>query len=123
MNGTLVKNQLILDFASGSLGISKSILVSSYLYLNSKANKINSTFENLLGENLLNINNEPLSKLKYTDCLSNTSEKANKNDISPISKLVGPFEQLEWKNVYKGFSEYTADIDDKDDWNNDENDW
>ena len=115
MNGTLVKNQLILDFASGSLGLSKSILVSSYLYLNSKANNINSTFENLLGENLLNINNKPLSKLKYTDCLSDISDKANnKNNITPIAKLVGPFEQLNWKNIYKGFSEYTADIDDKD---------
>ena len=36
MNGTLVKNQLIFEYASGRLGPSKSIFTSTYLYLNSK---------------------------------------------------------------------------------------
>ena len=52
MNGTLVKNQLIFDFASGSLGPAKSIFAATYLYLNSKASNISRTFENILGNNL-----------------------------------------------------------------------
>ena len=47
MNGTLVKNKLIFDFAAGSLGPAKSLFASTYLYLNSKAAKINSTFETI----------------------------------------------------------------------------
>ena len=47
MNGTLVKNQLIFDFASGALGPAKSLFASTYLYLNSRASRINRTFEGL----------------------------------------------------------------------------
>ena len=36
MNGTVVKNQLIFDFASGILGPAKSLFASTYLQLNSK---------------------------------------------------------------------------------------
>ena len=71
MNGTLVKNQLIFDYASGSLGFSKSVFASTYLYLNSRASNINSTFEAMLGDDLLNNDNIPVTKLKYTDCLKN----------------------------------------------------
>ena len=67
MNGTDLKNQLIFDFASGSLGPSKSIFASTYLYLNSKASNLNKTFENILGENLFDNDNVALPKLKYTD--------------------------------------------------------
>ena len=51
MNGTVVKNQLIFDFASGILGPAKSLFASTYLELNSDASKIGNTFENMLGEN------------------------------------------------------------------------
>ena len=69
MNGTLVKNQLIFDYAAGSLGFSKSVFASTYLYLNSKASNINSTFEAMLGDDLLNNDIIPVTKLKYTECL------------------------------------------------------
>ena len=70
MNGTLVKNQLIFDFASGSLGPSKSLFTSTYLYLNSKASSLNKTFENILGDNLLQNEDIPVSKIKYSDCIT-----------------------------------------------------
>ena len=118
MNGTLVKNKLIFDFAAGSLGPAKSLFASTYLYLNSKAAKINSTFESLLGEDLINIQGMPISKIKYTDCISgsNSSSKSNfiPNATSPISKLLGPFDKLNWKQVYKGFNEFIPNIEDKD---------
>ena len=63
MNGTLVKNQLIFEYASGRLGPSKSIFTSTYLYLNSKASNINRTFENMLGDNLIKNSDTPLKKL------------------------------------------------------------
>jgi len=40
MNGTVVKNQLIFDFASGILGPAKSLFASTYLELNSDAIKL-----------------------------------------------------------------------------------
>ena len=116
MNGTEVKNQLIFDFASGSLGPSKSIFTSTYLYLNSKASVLNKTFEAMLGDNLLHSTDAPMSKLKYTDCIS---KEINKLDVSneivtPISKLVGPINNIKWKQVYKGFSEFTPELNDDD---------
>ena len=115
MNGTLVKNQLIFDYASGSLGFSKSVFASTYLYLNSKASNINSTFEAMLGDDLLNNDNIPVTKLKYTDCLKNEKNDTNENytDVSPISKLVGPLNQIKWKQVYKGFKEFTPKVSDE----------
>ena len=80
------------------LGPAKSLFASTYLYLNSKAAKINSTFESLLGEDLINTQGMPISKIKYTDCISgsNSSSKSNfiPNATSPISKLLGPFDKL-----------------------------
>ena len=115
MNGTLVKNQLIFDYASGSLGFSKSVFASTYLYLNSKASNINSTFEAMLGDDLLNNDNIPVTKLKYTDCLKNEKNDTNENytDVSPISKLVGPLNQIKWKQVYKGFKEFNPNVSDE----------
>ena len=115
MNGSVVKNKLIFDFASGSLGPSKSIFASTYLYLNSKASKINQTFESFLGDKLLENDNAPVSKLKYSDCISNKTITNKENvDAIPISKLVGPLNKIEWKQVYKGFSEFSLNIEDND---------
>ena len=116
MNGTVVKNQLIFDFASGSLGPSKSIFTSTYLYLNSQASSINKTFENILGDNLLENNGVETSRLKYTDCLTDniSNTKSLHAHESPVSKIFGPIESINWKQVYKGFSEYNPIIEDDD---------
>ena len=118
MNGSVLKNQLIFDFASGSLGPSKSIFTSTYLYLNSKALSLNRTFENILGDKLIENPDVPISNIKYTDCLighPNSIKKEEKNyENSPISKITGPLNKLKWKQVYKGFSEFTPDIKDND---------
>ncbi len=117
MNGTVVKNQLIFDFASGSLGPSKSLFTSTYLYLNSKASSINHTFENMLGDNLLEDKGVNVSKLKYSDCISNVNHTNNtsfKNSETPISRVVGPYDKVKWKQIYKGFSEFILNINDND---------
>ena len=116
MNGTVVKNQLIFDFASGSLGPSKSIFTSTYLLLNSSATKINNTFESMLGDNLFNNNDAEISNIKYTDCISSKQSSNNKfnNSVSPLTKLVGPLEKINWRQIYKGFSEFKPNINDED---------
>tara|TARA_B100000575_G_scaffold167607_1_gene134074 strand:+ start:5249 stop:5875 length:627 start_codon:yes stop_codon:yes gene_type:complete len=115
MNGTLVKNQLIFEFAAGSLGLSKSLFTATYLYLNSKASKINDTFETILSENLLKSDGVPLSNLKYLDCMNKSETISTKERSSnPITAIVGPYNDLDWKQVYKGFREYSPNIKDKD---------
>ena len=116
MNGTLVKNQLIFDFASGALGPAKSLFASSYLYLNSRASRINRTFEGLLGEDLLDVKGIPVSKIKYSDCISkeDTLDNNQKNNNDPLTMVFGPIEDIKWKQIYKGFNEFTPDFNDED---------
>tara|TARA_B100001057_G_scaffold342798_1_gene343739 strand:- start:348 stop:977 length:630 start_codon:yes stop_codon:yes gene_type:complete len=112
MNGTLIKNELIFDFASGALGASKSIFASTYLFLNTKALNLNSTLEGLLGDSLLENKNTPVSKLKYTDCITDVT-KTQKQDLDkfgPLSKIIGPLDKIKWKQVFKGFNEFTTKI-------------
>ena len=115
MNGTVVKNQLIFDFASGTLGPSKSIFASTYLYLNSKAATLSKTFESMLGENLFENEDVKVSSFSYTDCISGEEPSVNKPEVeTPISRLVGPIDKIQWKQVYKGFSEFSPNINDVD---------
>ena len=114
MNGTVVKNQLIFDFASGILGPAKSLFASTYLQLNSNASKIGDTFENMLGDNLINNENIHPKNLTYTDCINSENIKSTSNSKDPITSFFGNLNNLDWKQVYKGFKEYTASIDDKD---------
>ena len=88
MNGTVVKNQLIFDFASGILGPAKSLFASTYLQLNSNASKISNTFENMLGENLMDNENIQPKNLKYTDCIDRANSKPTSNIKDPVTKYL-----------------------------------
>ena len=114
MNGTVVKNQLIFDFASGILGPAKSIFASTYLQLNSSASKISNTFEGMLGENLMNNVGIVPKNLKYSDCIDKDPFNDDHVVKDPISGFFGDLNNLNWKQVYKGFREFTASIEDKD---------
>ncbi len=114
MNGTVVKNQLIFDYASGNLGIAKSIFASTYLHINAGASRINNTFETLLGDILFENEGIPPANLKPSDCIKTSNNKiSNLDDESPLTKIIGPLEKLKWKNVFKGFKEYTPNIKDE----------
>ena len=116
MNETVVKNQLIFDFASGILGPAKSILASTYLHLNSNASKINGAFEDMLGENLMHNENIHPTNIKYTDCIKkNIVKPVTKSNKDPVTNFFGDLNKIKWKQIYKGFKEYTALIDDNDD--------
>ena len=114
MNGIVVKNQLIFDFASGILGPAKSLFASTYLQLNSNASKVGRSFEDILGENLMDNENIIPKNLKYTDCIKSKSSKSGLNIKNPATSFFGNLNNLNWKQIYKGFKEHTASIDDKD---------
>ena len=114
MNGKVVVNELIFDFASGILGPAKSLFASSYLQLNSNASRVGSTFENMLGENLMDNENINPKYLKYTDCINAANTKSASNLKDPLTSFFGNLNDLNWKQVYKGFKEFTPSIDDKD---------
>ena len=99
MNGTVVKNQLIFDFASGILGPAKSIFASTYLQLNSNASKIGITFENMLGENLMDNENINPKNLKYTDCINGVNTKSAPNLKDPVTSFFGNLNNLNWKQI------------------------
>ena len=116
MNTTAQKNELIFGYSSGSLGEAKSLFTSMYLYLNSFAAKKASVFDNILAQNLNELEGIGLKKLKYTDCIkiSNPSKQNNNLSSNPLSNLVGDFNHVNWKTIYKGFKEFKIPVKDND---------
>ena len=116
MNTTAQKNELIFGYSSGNLGEAKSLFTSMYLYLNSIAAKKALVFDNILAENLSELKDIKLKKLKYTDCLKTASSmKNNENSsVNPLSRLVGNLNNIDWKSVYKGFKEFNIPVNDSD---------
>ena len=116
MNITTQKNELILGYSSGNLGEAKSLFTSMYLYLNSIAAKKSLIFDNILAENLSELKDVKLKKLKYTDCIKTASSRNNNENSStnPLSRLVGNFNNVDWKSVYKGFKEFNVPVKDSD---------
>ena len=116
MNTTAQKNELIFGYSSGNLGEAKSLFTSMYLYLNSIAAKKALVFDNILAENLSELKDIKLKKLKYTDCLKTASSmKNNENSsVNPLSRQVGNLNNIDWKSVYKGFKEFNIPVNDSD---------
>ncbi|MDC0060481.1 cupin domain-containing protein [Pelagibacteraceae bacterium] len=116
MNTTVQKNELIFGYSSGSLGEAKSLFTSMYLYLNSIAAKKASVFDNILAQNFSELEGIEPKKLKYTDCIKkNDSKKQNTNLLSnPLSNIIGDFNNIDWKTIYKGFKEFKIPLNDND---------
>ena len=68
----------------------------------------------MLGENLMDNENIHPKNLKYTDCINVKNTNSSPNLKDPVTSLFGNLNNLDWKQVYKGFKEYTAPIDDRD---------
>ncbi|MDC1185204.1 cupin domain-containing protein [Alphaproteobacteria bacterium] len=115
MNTTAQKNELIFGYSSGNLGEAKSLFTSMYLYLNSFAAKKASIFDNMLAQNFSELKDVGLKKLKYTDCINSSESKKNVNDYrNPLNYLVGDFNNIDWKTLYKGFKEFNIPLNDSD---------
>ena len=74
------------------------------------------TFENIMGDELVNNHDSELTNVKYSDCMSikQTEAKSFIQDESPLCKIVGPLDKIKWKQVYKGFNEFSPSINDND---------
>ena len=116
MNTTAQKNELIFGYSSGNFGEAKSLFTSMYLYLNSIAAKKASVFDNMLAQNFNELEGIGLKKLKYTDCIKNSNPKKQNNNppSNPLSNLVGDFNHINWKTIYKGFKEFKIPLKDND---------
>tara|TARA_B100000965_G_C19583296_1_gene754543 strand:- start:864 stop:1493 length:630 start_codon:yes stop_codon:yes gene_type:complete len=116
MNTTAHKNELIFGYSSGNLGEAKSLFTSMYLYLNSIAAKKASIFDNMLAENLNEIKGIGLKNLKFSDCINNSkiTNQVVKTSNSPLSKIIGELDKINWKSVFKGFKEFTIPVNDND---------
>ena len=116
MNTTAQKNELIFGYSSGKLGEAKSLFTSMYLYLNSVAAKKASVFDNILAQNFNELEGVGLKKLKYTDCIksSDSKKQSSSSPINPLSNLIGNFNNVNWKTIYKGFKEFNIPVNDND---------
>ena len=116
MNTTAQKNELIFGYSSGKLGEAKSLFTSMYLYLNSIAAKKASVFDNMLAQNFNELEGIGLKKLKYTDCIksSDSKKQSSSSPINPLSNLIGDFNNVNWKTIYKGFKEFNIPVNDND---------
>ena len=116
MNTTAQKNELIFGYSSGKLGEAKSLFTSMYLYLNSIAAKKASVFDNMLAQNFNELEGIGLKKLKYTDCIKSSDSKKQSSSlpINPLSNLIGNFNNVNWKTIYKGFKEFNIPVNDSD---------
>ena len=108
-NSSILKNELIFQYAAGTSSLSKSLMASTYLFLNSRETSIYNQFEDYCGEELTNISGIPPKNLTSDDCFSKeedikTQSIQNKN---PIFKFVDNFNNLKWKKIFTGFYEFT----------------
>ena len=116
MNTTAQKNELIFGYSSGNFGEAKSLFTSMYLYLNSFAAKKASIFDNMLAQNFSELEGIEPKKLKYTDCIKNDNSKKQIINLpdNPLNRLIGDLNNIDWKNVYKGFKEFNVPVNDND---------
>jgi len=109
-NSSILKNELIFQYAAGTTSLAKSLMASTYLFLNSNESKLYNQFENYCGMEFENISPIKLEKLKMEDCIKEGKKKEenlkfqNKN---PLKNFISSYSELKWKNIFGGFYEYS----------------
>ena len=70
----------------------------------------------MLAQNFDELEGIEPKKLRYTDCIKTPeSLKLNKNlPNNPLSRLIGDFNNIDWKTIYKGFKEFNILVNDND---------
>ena len=112
-NSSILKNELIFQYAAGTASLSKSLMASTYLFLNSKDSSVYLQFENYCGEELKNSIPIKTNKLTAHDCMNDDDKKNNKikiNKNNPINNFIDSYAALKWKNIFKGFYEYSLKL-------------
>jgi len=115
-NSSALKNELIFQYAAGTTSIAKSLMASTYLFLNSNETSLYNFYENYCGEELKNTKKVNLNKLKAEDCTIN-KKIIKDNNISviknPLNKFIKSYDDLKWKNIFRGFYEYKFNLSSK----------
>ena len=85
-------------------------MAATYLFLNSRESILYSSFEQYMGNEFQNVQQIKPSKITPQDCIINKKiddKKSNILDKNPIYNFVNSFSELKWKQVFKGFQEYS----------------
>jgi len=112
-NSSNLKNELIFDYAAGNSSLSKSLIASTYLFLNSSESSVYNDFENYCGNEFDNISQVKPIKLKPNDCITVDSKKfntSNSKSKNKINKLLNSLNNLKWKKIFSGFYEYSLKL-------------
>lgn len=115
MNNSLsLKNELIFEYAAGTSSLAKSLMASTYLYLNSKEASIYKEFEKFCGEELMNTLEINTKKLKATSCMVERNDnEIHFKKINPINHFISNLKDLEWKKIFNGFYEFNFKLSEK----------
>ena len=112
-NSNTLKNELIFQYAAGTTSLAKSLMASTYLFLNSRETSIYNQFENYCGEELKNTSQIMPKKLTADDCmLKNVDNNISLKNSSenPISKFIIDLQKIKWKKIFGGFYEYSFNL-------------
>ena len=112
-NCSALKNELIFSYAAGTTSIAKSLIASTYLFLNSHEYQIYQKFEEYCGEEFKKSTLVESINLKAEDCIKALNLEKNKIEIdnkNPINKFISSYEDLKWKKLFKGFYEYSFNL-------------
>ena len=113
-NSTVLKNELIFQYAAGNANMSKSLLASTYLFLNSKESSILSDFEDYCGEELKNYNEIKPINLTASDCIKVKKSTESISKIkNPLSIFINNYKSIKWKKIFNGFYDYSFAISNK----------
>jgi|TARA_B110000196_G_C21069334_1_gene626656 putative transcriptional regulator len=110
-----LKNELIFEFASGTTNLAKSLMASTYLFLNSKESSIYNEFENYCGEELKNVTQINPDKLTFEDCIikqDNSIKSSDNFSTNPLNNFIDDLSSIKWKNVFSGFYEHSFKLSD-----------
>ena len=111
-NSSILKNELIFEYAAGTASLAKSLMASTYLFLNVDEASTYNQFENYCGEELKNTIPIKPAKLTMKDCIIDNHE-IDKNKIknkNPLKKFIPSYVDLKWKNVFRGFYEFSLKL-------------
>ena len=113
-NSTVLKNELIFQYAAGNANMAKSLLASTYLFLNSKESSILSDFEDYCGEELKNYNEIQPINLTASDCIKLKKPTESISKIkNPLSVFINNYKSIKWKKIFNGFYDYSFAISNK----------
>jgi putative transcriptional regulator len=118
-NSTVLKNELIFQYAAGTASLPKSLMASTYLFLNSRESIICKEFEEYCGEELKNTALIKPEKLIAEDCISeptkinNLFETISLEPVNPVIELIDNLKDIKWNKVFSGFYEFSFNLSNK----------